>query len=154
MNDLLGSVKGPAGARQGAGGAQVYDIEAGFTTAQSERSKEMDEFFVQVDGVKQAIAAIKTKQREIQRMHEQSKTIVRKADMQQHRAEVQVRPPVLTLSCAQLAGTPSSAKLSTACAALAKCRVPMPARAFYTYTPCFLPLSCLAFVPPPAGNYQ
>lgn len=97
MNDLLGSVKGPAGARQGAGGPQVYDIEAGFTTAQSERSKEMGDFFVQVDGVKQAIAAIKTKQREIQRMHEQSKTIVRKADMQQHRAEVQVRPPVLTL---------------------------------------------------------
>lgn len=72
----------------------MYDIEAGFTTAQSERTKEVDEFFVQVDDVKRAIAAIKTKQREIQRMHEQSKTIVRKADMQQHRAEVQVRIPV------------------------------------------------------------
>lgn len=69
----------------------MFDIEAGFTTAQSERTKEMDEFFTQVDEVKRTMAAIKGKQREIQRMHEQSKTIVRKADMQQHRAEVQVR---------------------------------------------------------------
>jgi nucleosome binding factor SPN SPT16 subunit len=69
----------------------VFDIEAGFTAGQSDRTKEMEEFFLQVDQVKQAIAAIKTKQREIQRMHEQSKTIVRKADMQQHRQEVQVR---------------------------------------------------------------
>lgn len=91
MNDLLGTVKGSQ--QPAAGGPQVFDIEAGYTTAQSERTKEMDEFFTQVDEVKRAIAAIKGKQREIQRMHEQSKTIVRKADMQQHRAEVRVRGP-------------------------------------------------------------
>lgn len=90
MNDLLGTVKG---SQRASGGPIVLDIEAGYTTTQSERTKEMDEFFNQVDAVKQAIAAIKGKQREIQRMHEQSKTIVRKADMQQHRAEVQVRGP-------------------------------------------------------------
>lgn len=86
MNDLLGTVKGAPGPRTGA----VYDIEAGYTTAQSERTKEMEEFFSQADDVKRAMAAIKAKQREIQRMHEQSKTIVRKNDMQQHRADVQV----------------------------------------------------------------
>jgi len=88
MNDFLGSVKASEGVGRG---PQVYDIEAGYTTTQSERTKEMEEFFAQVDEVKQAIAGIKAKQREIQRMHEQSKTIVRKNDMQQHRAEVQVR---------------------------------------------------------------
>jgi polyhydroxyalkanoate synthesis regulator phasin len=88
MNDLLGRIKGSEGSSSR---GQVFDIEAGLTTAQSERGKEMDEFFAQVEEVKRSIAAIKVKQREIQHMHEQSKTIVRKADMQQHRAEVQVR---------------------------------------------------------------
>lgn len=88
MNDLLGTIKGSEGPGRG---PQVFDIEAGYTTAQSEKTKEMEEFFTQVDEVKRSIAAIRLKQREIQRMHEQSKTIVRKADMQQHRAEVQVR---------------------------------------------------------------
>lgn len=88
MNDLLGSIKGPPGG--GGPQQQVFDIEAGYSSAQSERSKEMEQFFAAVDEVKQALAAIKGKQREIHRMHEQSKTIVRKADMQQHRAEVQV----------------------------------------------------------------
>jgi hypothetical protein len=88
MNDLLGTIKGSEGSGKG---PQVFDIEAGYTTAQSEKTQKMEEFFTQVDEVKRSIAAIRLKQREIQRMHEQSKTIVRKADMQQHRAEVQVR---------------------------------------------------------------
>lgn len=87
MNDLLGTIKGSEGLGRG---SQVFDIEAGYTTAQSEKTKEMEQFFAQVDEVKRSITAIRIKQREIQRMHEQSKAIVRKADMQQHRAEVQV----------------------------------------------------------------
>jgi syntaxin 1B/2/3 len=143
MNDLLGSVKGPAGVRQGA--AQVYDIEAGFTTAQSERSKEMDEFFAQVEGVKQAIAAIKVKQREIQRMHEQSKTIVRKADMQQHRAEVQVRLPALTLSCAHGSQPAHSHQLSSAAHAAHVLRAHASTGIPQLLIPCFPPLflNCL-----------
>lgn len=117
MNDLLGTVKGSQGPGRG---PQVFDIEAGFTAGQSERTKEMEEFFLQVDQVKQAIAAIKTKQREIQRMHEQSKTIVRKADMQQHRGEVQVR------LCN--AGLASSSCCASQCAAVQVQVCPQPAQ--------------------------
>lgn len=103
MNDLLSTVKGSQGPGRG---AQVFDIEAGFTAAQSERTKEMEEFFAAVDDVKRAIAAIKTKQRDISRMHEQSKTIVRKNDMQEHRAEVQVRLTAISTAVLRLHSLP------------------------------------------------
>lgn len=90
MNDLLFTVKGQEGYSNGARGPAAYDIEAGYTTAQSEKSKDMGDFFAKVEELKQDMAEIKAKQREIQHMHERSKTIVRQKEMQQHRDEMQV----------------------------------------------------------------
>jgi hypothetical protein len=92
MNDLLFTVKtqeGQNGIRGSPGVA--YDIEAGYTTAQSEKSKEMEQFFGKVEELKQDMSEIRAKQREIQHMHERSRTIVRQKEMQQHRDEMQVR---------------------------------------------------------------
>lgn len=94
MNDLLFTVKGHEGHNgiRGSSGPPVYDIEAGYTTSMSEKSKEMEQFFGKVEELKQDMAEMKAKQREIQHMHERSKTIVRPKEMQQHRDEMQVRP--------------------------------------------------------------
>ncbi len=98
MNDLLFAVKGPGGPSNGAGGsgggppgrgAPGHDIEAGYSAAQSERSKEMDEFFARVEDVKGDMQEVKGRQRDIRAMHERSKTIVRQKEMQRHREEMQ-----------------------------------------------------------------
>jgi hypothetical protein len=100
MNDLLYSVKGADGGAAASGsGRPVFDVEAGYTAAagaaaaatpSADKSKDMEEFFLRVDEVKRSIAEIKAKHREIQRMHEQSKTIIRKNEIQQHRSDMQV----------------------------------------------------------------
>lgn len=91
MNDLLFTVRTQE-AQNGVRGSPgvAYDIEAGYTTAQSEKSKEMEQFFNKVEELKQDMSEIRAKQREIQHMHERSKTIVRQKEMQQHRDEMQV----------------------------------------------------------------
>lgn len=90
MNDLLFTVKGQEGYSNGVRGPAAYDIEAGYTAAQNEKSKDMGEFFAKVEQLKQDMAEMKAKQREVQHMHERSKTIVRQKEMQQHRDEMQV----------------------------------------------------------------
>jgi hypothetical protein len=90
MNDLLFTVKTQEGQNVRGSPAVAYDIEAGYTTAQSEKSKEMEQFFGKVEELKQDMSEIRAKQREIQHMHERSKTIVRQKEMQQHRDEMQV----------------------------------------------------------------
>eukprot|EP00878_Enallax_costatus_P030487 GHUV01033195.1.p1 GENE.GHUV01033195.1~~GHUV01033195.1.p1 ORF type:complete len:150 (+),score=64.12 GHUV01033195.1:1127-1576(+) len=89
MNDLLFTVKGQEGFSNGARGPAAYDIEAGYTASQQDKGKDMGEFFAKVEELKQDMAEIKSKQREIQHMHERSKTIVRQKEMQQHRDEMQ-----------------------------------------------------------------
>jgi hypothetical protein len=102
MNDLLFAVKGPSpngagpsggpgGQRPGGGPGLGYDVEAGYSAAQSERGKEMDEFFAKVEEIKGDMQEIKGRQRDIRAMHERSKTIVRQKEMQRHREEMQVR---------------------------------------------------------------
>jgi hypothetical protein len=92
MNDLMFAVA-PAGG--GGIGRQretsPYDIEAGYTAQQSEQGKEMEQFFAKVEEVKADLADIRSKQREVQEMHERSKTIVRQKEMQRHREDMQVR---------------------------------------------------------------
>lgn len=48
MNDLLFSVKGEGGGVGRQVSPMGYDVEAGLTTQQSERGKEMDDFFKRV----------------------------------------------------------------------------------------------------------
>jgi hypothetical protein len=96
MNDLLFAVKGPEASSSRPGGRPEspgipYDVEAGLTTAQSEKSKDMDDFFQEVDGIKRDMTEIKQRQREIAQMHDHSKTIVRQREVQQHRDQMQVR---------------------------------------------------------------
>eukprot|EP00879_Flechtneria_rotunda_P015726 GHRR01016448.1.p1 GENE.GHRR01016448.1~~GHRR01016448.1.p1 ORF type:complete len:314 (+),score=126.88 GHRR01016448.1:294-1235(+) len=91
MNDLLFAVKGHEGysARERGPNGVAYDIEAGYTTAQSEKTKEMEQFFAKVEELKQDMAEIKSKQREIQHMHEKGKGIVRQKEVQQNKDEMQ-----------------------------------------------------------------
>lgn len=91
MNDLLFTVKGQEPNGNGFRGPAAYDIEAGYTASQLDKSKDMGEFFAKVEELKQDMAEIKARQREIIHMHERSKSIVRQKEMQQHRDEMQVR---------------------------------------------------------------
>ena len=95
MNNLLSTVKGAEGVpgRASAGAALTFDIEAGYTAAQSERTAEMNTFFARVDELKADLQAIRAKQREVQAMHERSKSIVRPREMQTARDEMQASPP-------------------------------------------------------------
>lgn len=91
MNDLLFTVKGQDGnAARARPDMASYDVEAGYTPQQSEKGKDMDAFFQKVEDVKRDMTEIKAKEREIQQMHERSKTIVRQKEMQQHREDMQV----------------------------------------------------------------
>jgi hypothetical protein len=92
MNDLLGEVKG----REGLGrrpaspaAAAAFDIEGGAPAANG-RTADMDAFFKQVDDIKKDLTEIKALERQVIQMHDQSKTIVRQKDVQQHRADMQV----------------------------------------------------------------
>lgn len=92
MNDLLGEVKG----REGLGrrpaspaAAAAFDIEGGAPAANG-RTADMDAFFKQVDDIKKDLTDIKALERQVIQMHDQSKTIVRQKDVQQHRADMQV----------------------------------------------------------------
>eukprot|EP00877_Chromochloris_zofingiensis_P014435 jgi/Chrzof1/9245/UNPLg00212.t1 len=90
MNDLLFTVKGQDGnAARARPDMASYDVEAGYTPQQSEKGKDMDAFFQKVEDVKRDMTEIKAKEREIQQMHERSKTIVRQKEMQQHREDMQ-----------------------------------------------------------------
>lgn len=102
MNDLLYAVKGAdAASPSRPPAASAYgDVELGRgpgagptppPAPASEKAKEMDLFFAKVEDVKADMAEIKTRQREIQQMHERSKTIVRQKEMQRHREDMQVR---------------------------------------------------------------
>jgi syntaxin 1B/2/3 len=108
MNDLLGAVHS-GGSGIGRGREQAnYDIEAGFSTQQSEQNKEMEQFFAKVEEIKADLADIKTRQREVQQMHERSKTIVRQKEMQKHREDMQVSLTnvlAMALHCCKAAGT-------------------------------------------------
>eukprot|EP00775_Hariotina_reticulata_P007707 gene7707-7906_t len=88
MNDLLHAVKGGE-APNGRPVSSLHDIEAGYTTNQAEKSKDMDQFFAKVDELKQDMIEIKAKQRELLQMHERSKSIVRPKEMQQHQGDMQ-----------------------------------------------------------------
>lgn len=88
MNDLLFTVKGQDGIGSGRQPGS-HDIEAGYTAAQSEKTKEMETFFAKVDEIKAEMAEIRGKQREIEQMHERSKMIVKQKEMQQSREEMQ-----------------------------------------------------------------
>lgn len=95
MNNILSTVKGadgaPGRASMAAGAGLSFDIEAGYTAAQSERTAEMNTFFARVDELKADLQAIRSKQREVQAMHERSKSIVRPREMQAARDEMQAR---------------------------------------------------------------
>jgi hypothetical protein len=94
MNDLLHSVKGGE-SQNGRPVSSLYDVEAGYTANQEEKSKDMDQFFAKVDELKQDMVEIKAKQRELLQMHERSKSIVRPKEMQQHQCDMQVRPTAM-----------------------------------------------------------
>lgn len=97
MNDLLGSVK-PArekastsySASRGRDRAADYDVEAGFASAPGQK-EDTDLFFKKVQEIKQDMLEVKTLEREIERMHEESKAIVRTKEMQALRKTMQAR---------------------------------------------------------------
>lgn len=95
MNDLLGVVKGrgdeagappqpPPGPR-----STAYDVEAGFTAAPGQR-EDIDAFFARVEEIKGDMAQVKSLEGDIERMHEEGKSIVRSKEMQEQRRAMQV----------------------------------------------------------------
>lgn len=91
MNDLLSSVKGRASTRA-SGGEDVdeIDVEEGFTAPPTEAEREMQAFFEKVEDIKKDMIEIKTLQKDINTMHEKSKTIVKTKEMQKQREQMQV----------------------------------------------------------------
>ena len=84
MNDLLGNVRADGGA------IDEEDIEAGYAPPPNEAEQSMQTFFKYVDDIKTDIAEIRNLQKEINTMHEKSKTLVKTKDMQKHRDDMQV----------------------------------------------------------------
>lgn len=88
MRDLLSSVRGSEpGQRQETGAS--YDVEAGFGEATDEQGQDMAEFFRRVEAIRTDLKDIKQRQQDIQNMHERSKTIVHRKEMQKSREEMQ-----------------------------------------------------------------
>ena len=87
MNDLLGNVRG--GGEEN--GFEADDIEAGYQPPPSDGEQSMQSFFRYVEDIKTDVAEIRSLQREINSMHEKSKTLVKSKDMQKHRDDMQVR---------------------------------------------------------------
>ncbi len=86
MNDLLGNVRGGSD-----DGVRAEDVEAGFAAPPTEAEMSMQAFFKYVEDIKTDVAEIRSLQKEINEMHERSKTIVKSKEMQKHREDMQVR---------------------------------------------------------------
>lgn len=104
MNDLLGTVRDDYGkrGRSSGGGNPLYggDEEEGFEAPPNEQELAMRQFFKAVEEIKTDMAEIRGLQREVNQMHEKSKTIVKSKEMQRHREEMQVsRAPFSMLAC-------------------------------------------------------
>lgn len=94
MNDLLGDGLGGDGGRGGKRSKQQAvesgDIEMGFAPPPTDQQLAMQQFFTAVEEIKKDMAEIKGLQKDLDQMHERSKTIVKSKEMQRHREEMQV----------------------------------------------------------------
>jgi len=93
MRDLLSSVR-PAGAAAGGGGGGDGDIEAPAAPPAAAPpaggdNRDMQIFFARVEEAKGDLSAMRTKQRNVQGLHERSKAIVRAKEMERSREEMQ-----------------------------------------------------------------
>lgn len=92
MNDLLHIVKdtpnGAPGRDQQPNGAG--DIEMGYTSSMEGPGQDMQQFFAKAKELQVSMDQIRVKQRDLWRMHEQGKQIVKRQDMTAHREEMQV----------------------------------------------------------------
>lgn len=97
INDLLPHVKGPHASSLHASNQQPrdqhgYDLEAGqpadFHTA---AGQDMQRYFDKTREIQALMEQVKVKQRDLWKMHEQGKTIVRMKEITEHREQMQVR---------------------------------------------------------------
>lgn len=92
MNDLLHIVKDTPGRGDdrdqqpnGAG-----DIEMGYTSSMEGAGQDMQQFFAKAKEIQISMDQIRAKQKDLWRMHEQGKQIVKRQDMTAHRDQMQV----------------------------------------------------------------
>jgi hypothetical protein len=90
MQDLMHLVKdGDAGPRRpGQPAGLTLDIQAGYSVKDQDR--DMQAFFAKREAIKRDMASIAEKLRDIGEMHERSKYLVQRTEVQQHREAMQV----------------------------------------------------------------